>query len=441
MKPSLLIVLMMALAVAACAQQTEPAETPDGEPASAPATLVGQRVPREPLAERATPNYVAGGIAILQMFTDNAELTSSDRISNLSYSIQPHIALNHTTPRLSYSLGALFGFVVNQNLEEQNQATQAVNLDLSYDLTRFTTLRLSDSFMNTTGLWTGGAGAPPEAGPGIGVMQQPNSALFTYGRFRTNTALAELSRQFSVNGVGGIRATQSFTWFPQTATSPVLGTLYGDQTYSAEAFYNHRFSLRHWAGVTVRAQRFDVGRAAGRTDTASFLFNYGVNIKPNMSISLLAGPELSMTSVPQGILSPVSPFPRRLWSPATGAVFSWQRQRTGVTASFFRQVSNGGGLASAASLSTADAELLRQLGRRLTGGLGFQYTQSMPIVTSPSIRTYSARLQFTYRIASNFAIYGGYARDENTSLGSNLSASANRVWISFSYDFSRPLGR
>jgi hypothetical protein len=440
MKSSLPIALMIALAVAASAQQTEPVEPPAGEPASAPATLVGQRVPREPLTGRTTPNYVAGGIAITQMFTDNAELATSDRISNLSYSIQPQVALNHTTPRFSYSLGALFGFVVNQNLEEQNQATQAVSLDLSYGLTRFTTLRLSDSFMNTTGLWSGpSAGTSP--GPGIGAVQQPNSALVTYGAFRTNDVLVELSHQFTINGNGGIRATQSFTWFPETATSPVLGMLHGGHAYSAEAFYNHRFSLRHWAGVTARAQRFDLDRSLGRTDTASFVFLYGFNIRPNVSISLFAGPELSMTSVGQGISAPVFSFPRRLWSPATGAVFSWQHQRTGVTASFVRQVSNGGGLASAVTLSSVDAELVRQLGRRLGVELGFAYTRNVPIVTSQTIRTYSGRLQFNYRITNNYGIYAGYARDENTSLGGNTSVFANRVWISFSYGFSRPLGR
>ena len=45
MKCSLLIVLMMALQVAAPAQQTEPAQAPEEQPEPAPATLAGAKVP------------------------------------------------------------------------------------------------------------------------------------------------------------------------------------------------------------------------------------------------------------------------------------------------------------------------------------------------------------------------------------------------------------
>ena len=309
-------------------------------------------------------------------------------------------------------------------------------------MTRFTTLRLSDSFLNSTGLGSGaGESLTSGSGGGIGGIQEPNRALFTYSDFKTNTSLEELSRQFSANGFGGLRATQSFTWFPESATSPVAGALYGGQTYSAEAFYNHRFSPRHWVGGTLRGQRFDTDGSEGRTDTASLLFLYGFNIRPNTSLSVFAGPELSITSVPPGTPAAALPFPSHQWSPAAGAAFGWQGQRTGATASFIHQVSNGAGLFSAVTLDTADAALQRQLSRQLGAELGFTYAQNEPIVTSQTIRTYSGRLQFTYYIGNNIALYGGYARDDNTSLVSGAAASADRVWISFSYSFSRPLGR
>jgi len=441
MKPSLLIVLMITLVVAARAQQTEPAQTPGEQPESAPATLAGQKAQHEPLTEASAPNYMTTGIAITQVFTDNAELASSGRISDLSYDIEPHLAFNHSAPRLSYSLGIFAGFIVNRTLEERNQATQTASLDLSYGLTRFTTLRLSDGFRNSTGLWSGsGDEASPGSSGGVGVVEEPNSALFTYGEFRANIALAELSRQFSANGIGGLRATQSYLWYPNAATSTISGTLYGGETYSAEAFYNHRFSSRQWVGVTLRGQRFDTDHSEGRTDAASALFLYGINIKPKMSLSLFGGPELSVISI-QGIPASDLPFPQRTWSPAAGAVFSWQGQRTGATASFVHQISNGEGLSSAVTVNGANAALTRQLSPRWGAELGFTYAQNEPIVTSPTIRFYSGRLQFTSYITNNITVSGGYARDDDTSSDSRARASADRVWISFSYSFSRPLGR
>ena len=435
MKPSLLAIAITSLALTACAQDAPPAATADPE---APATLVGQRARGMLLSEPSGPNYLTGGVTIIQMYTDNAQLTSTGSASNLSYDIQPQIALNHAGPRLTYSMSASAGFVMNRDIQEQNQATQSGSLDLTYNVRQFTTLRISDSFTNTTGLWSG-----PTAGAGgagnVGAAQQPNQSLLTYGRFRANTALAELTHQFSLNGSGGLRAMHLYTWFPDQAASPVVGAIYGGQTYSAEAFYNHRMSSRQWIGTTLRAQRFDVGQPfSPRTDSASFLVLYGIDFRQGMSLSFFAGPELSVTSN-QGLVAP-SLVPGRMWSPVTGAVFSRAGRNTGVTASFVRQVSDGGGLPSAVTLSYVNGEVLRQLTRRTAMELGFGYAHGAPIIGNQTIRTYSGYWQCTYRLGHNYMFVAGYSRDDNTAAGTSVSASADRVWVSFAYNFMRPLG-
>ena len=441
MKPRLILILMLAFSLRSTAQEKDSAAQSSVDQAPAPPTLTGQNVPRRLLLEGAGPNFVAGGIAITQMYTDNADLTGSDRVSDLSWELSPHLSLVHSTTRLTYDLDAMAGFVVNRTLDDRNRATETGAADLSYRMTQFVTLRLSDSFMNTTGLWSGlnpGTGTP---GAGIGAVQQPNSSVFTYNQFRSNSALGELSAQLTASSFAGIRGTHSYTWFPNGASSPLAGSLYDGQVYSAEAFYNHHFSARNWGGVTVRAERFDLSQSAGRTDTGSILFLYGVNIRPNASLTFFAGPELSVTAVPQGIALPPNSFPRRLWSPAAGTVLSWQGHKTSGSASFVRQINSGGGLASAVTLTSAGGNLLRQFGRSLAFGPGFVYSESAPIITTQTLRTYSALLQCTYRVAGNYQFSGGYARDEQRAVGTNGSASADRVWISFSLDFIRPLGR
>jgi len=441
MKPWLIIVVILSFAARSGAQQSEPAEPSGIEQAPAPPTLIGQDLPRGLLIEGAGPNYVTGGIAITQMFTDNAELTNSNTVSDLSYEMMPHLALVHSGPRLSYDLGVAAGFVVNRTLDQRNRATESAAGDLSYRVAQFVTLRLNDSFMNTTGLWSGLNTGTSSTGSGIGAVQQPSSAVLTYDRFRSNSALAELSAQLSTNTFAGVRGTHSYTWFPDGSSSPVAGTLYNDQLYSAEAFYNHHFTARNWAGITLRAQRFDLEHSAPRTDTASLLALYGVNIRPNVSLSLFGGPELSVTVVPLGIVLPPTPFPHRLWSPAAGAVFSWQGHRTTGGASYTRLINSSGGLSSAVTLTSVEGNVLRQVGSHLELGPGFLYAESVPIVGTQTIRTCSGLFQFTYRVGRNYLFNGGYARDQQSAIGTNNSASANRVWISFSVDFLRPLGR
>jgi len=437
MKPSLLAFAIASLALAACAQDAPPAATADPE---APPTLVGQRARNQLLSEPSGPNYLTGGVTIIQMYTDNARLTSTGSTGNLSYDIQPQIALNHTGPRLSYSMSASAGFVMNRDIQEQNQATQSGNLDLTYNVRQFTSIRISDSFTNTTGLWSGGPTADVGGVSNVGAAQQPNQSLLTYGRFRANTALAELTHQFTLNRSGGPRATHFYTWFPDQATSPIVGTIYGGQTYSAEAFYNHRINSRQWVGTTLRAQRFDVGQPVSpRTDSASLLVLYGIDFRQGMSLSFFAGPELSITSN-QGLVSPPTLVPGRMWSPVTGAVFSKAGRNTAATASFVRQVSDGGGLPSAVTLSYVNGEVLRQMTRRIAMEVGFGYAHGTPIIGNQTIRTYSGYGQCTYRVGHNYMFVAGYSRDDNTAAGSSVSASADRVWVSFAYNFMRSLG-
>ena len=132
-------------------------------------------------------------------------------------------------------------------------------------------------------------------------------------------------------------------------------------------------------------------------------------------------------------------FQSRMWSPVAGAVFNWRHPKTSATASFSHEVSNGGGLASAVTLDAASVDVLRQLARPLTVDFGFAMSQSVPIVTLQTVRTYSGRIQFAYHFRNHFAITTGYARDDNDYSGG--TASANRAWVSFSYDFLKPLGR
>jgi hypothetical protein len=440
MRSSSLIALVFLFALFASGQEAGAPEYPPRNQDSAPPVMLGQSSRRAPFMEAVTPNYLSGGVSVMQMWTDNAEIAATHPISDLSWDIEPNIALNHFTPRLSYDLGVSAGFVINRRLNERNLFTQSAAADLSYGLAQFVTLRVSDRFTNSTGLWSGaGGGTNGENGSGIGPIQQPNPSLFTYAEYRANTALAELTTQLNATSFAGVRGTYSYLSYPTAPTDPIVGTLYGGNSYSAEVFYNHRFTLRNWGGITLRGERFDISRIAGRTDTGSLLFFYAYNFRPTLSLSFFGGPELSVTALPEGMSIPPS-FPRRQWSPAAGAVFSGVGRRMSGSASLIHELSDGGGLASAVTLNTADVHIIRQIASRLLVGPGFMYAQSTPIMPSPTIRTYSARIELTYQLRTCY-FTAGYARDSRTALDTLPSASANRVWVGFHYGFLRPLGR
>ena len=440
MKSLLFLILILAVTIPAWPQQPESSQSSGTEYDATPAAMAAQGVRRMPLDERAVANYVTGGIGITQMYTDNTELSNNAQISDLSYDIEPHIALRYFTPRLSYDAAVTAGFVLNRKLDNRNEATQNVAVDFSYHLSQFVVLRVNDSFRNTTGLWTGpDIGGTSTVSTGVGPIQQPNPSLLTYGRFRANTVLAELSGQFTATSYAGIRGEQSHTWFPGGATDPVIGQLFGGDTYTAEAFYNHRFTLRNWGGLTLRAQRFNLNQSLGHTDAGSLLFMYAVSIRPTTTLSFFGGPQLAVTSAASSV-TPQGGFQGRLWSPQAGVVLNADTRSTSGTASYTHGVSDGAGLVSAVTLDTADAQIFRRLGHRFAIGPGFTYAESTPIVSGGKIRTYSGRLQSTIQLrACSFSL--GYAHDDRSAVGSSAAAAANRIWISFSYDFIRPIGR
>ncbi len=439
MKFIFLVVLLLALASPICSQESSVSDSQDTSQGSTPASLAGQKPSIRPLTEGAGPNFLSGGIAITQLYTDNAELSTANKVSDLSYAIAPHLAITKSTVRLSYDVGVLGGFLVNRKLNNRNQATEGATGDLAYRVSQFVSLRFSDSFTNSSGLWSGANGGTFSSQTGIGSLEQPNNSAFSFDQFRQNTALAELSGQLNAAGFAGIRATHTYLSFPAAPIDPVLGALYGGNSYSAEAFYNHQFSARNWGGVTVRAQRFDIERSLGRTDAATFLLMYAVNLRPNASLSFFGGPELSVSSTPQGALPSVT-FQRRLWSPVAGTEFGWQGRRNSAMASFTRQISNSGGLQSAVTLSAFEGQCLRQFGRHLQIGPAFAYSRNEPLVTSARFRTYSGQLQSIYRVGK-YSFIAGYARDDRAELGGSEDSTANRIWLSFSLDFVKSLGR
>jgi hypothetical protein len=374
------------------------------------------------------------------MYTDNLELTTSGPVGELSWEFEPHVALSHSTVQLSYDAAVAAGFVVHRTLSDQNQATQDAAFDLSYHLSQFWVLRASDSFRNTLGLWSGvDTTGISSVSPGVGTVQQPNPSLLTFGPFRENIALAELSAQLSATSYGGVRGEQTHLWFPSSASVPALRELVGGDTYSAEVFYNHHFSQRNWGSITARVQRFDLAQALSRTDTGSVFFMYAINIRPTMTLSFFGGPQLAVTSA-SATITPANGFQRRMLSPNAGAVFTSENRTTSASLSFIHGVSDGAGLSSAVTLNSADAHIFRRFARRFEVGPGFLYSESTPIVSGGLVRTYSARLQSTVRF-SNCSLRATYSRDDRNLVGSNTAAAANSIWIAFSYDLIRPIGQ
>ena len=421
-------------------------EFPYSEPLSVPAVVSGVRSPITVGAEGTRSNFVTGSFQFVGGFDDNAALTGGKRVSDFSYLFAPGILLSKTRERWNWTLGYNPGFTINQRLSERNQSSHDLSTYLTFRLSPHVTLRFLDSFEKSSSLFSGVLASPlvPESGP----VQGPNQSLITPLAQRTaNLTGVDLGYQFGANSMIGGGGTYYLTNYDQVAGRARTSTgLIDNRSIAADGYYAHRFSNKQWFGTRYDFQRitFDIG---GQTTVYRMAVFYVVPLGTSMSVSLWAGPERSSTAVPATSDSLLARSDLR-WSGAGGASFDWTGQHTGFRAGYVRRTSDGGGLSAAVALEQVDAGLRHQLSARWFTDLGISYANNNPIQTSSNsagkIRVLTLTAGLARKVTNNLSFGVQYGRDHQRSTDAPSSpglVQRNRVLLSLSYSFSRPLGR
>jgi hypothetical protein len=424
------------------AQEPDPPALED-QALSPPPTLNGQRPSLAFQSEKSPRNYVSGGLSFTDAFTDNMYMSTTDTASSFTYLVQPFVSFARETTRLNFETNFGAGFTFYQHSDQEDQVAKNVGLDLSYRWTQHLTMRVSNVFADTTGLYS--ASNPALSGSGTGLVQQSNNSIFVPPVQRTvsNSSLAELSYQFSPASVVGIRGTFSILDYPSSSSNTNnsdFGPLYNTQTYSGEAFYNHQISLGEWVGFSLRVQRLDTQPSTAYTDTASMLFFYALQPHSNITLSFFAGPEYYDTPAIAGMPTTglvVGPH----WTTAVGTSFGWQGTNTSATAGFSRQVSDGGGLYSAVTLQEITASLRSQLTERQAINVGFTQSQNQPLGTSESYGGLSVSANLEHLLTRKLVLRIGYARQRQQVPTTQNTASANLAWVSITYNFLHAFGK
>lgn len=423
----------------------------DDQRAPAPALLGGDTNSLAFSSELERSNYLRGGITVGATYDDNASNTAVNQIGDLSYSLLPSIELDQTRSRLHWTLAYFGGFTANQRLTTRNQGSHNLSGSLQYRLSPHVDLRLSDSFLDTTGFlqqFQNGLGTPV-----TGPINQPNPTLITpLAKNLANTGTANLSYQFSADdslGVGGTFYDSHFRDQPASSA-----TLMDTSTRSGNAFLNHRFSPRNWTTVTYQFERFESEPAADRTVTHSFLLSHTIYLQPRMTLSFFVGPEytqLDTVTVTMNVAPPVISFAtvsnaEHHLSVSGGGGFGWQGEHTSVRLDVSRKVSDGGGLLKAVQLTSVGGGIRQQVAKSTALHISALYGHNRELgntATSALLNSASAGAGVEQRLPVNFMLRLDYNRDyqKGNSVSPLGSVNHNRGSISISYNFTRPLGR
>ncbi|MGH9517159.1 MAG: hypothetical protein ACRD3P_15945 [Terriglobales bacterium] len=392
----------------------------------------------------ARSNYLRTGVSVTSAYTDNLLGGVSARpISDESYSIAPYISLDQTTSRLHSMLTFDPGFTFYQHTSSRNQADENAGLNISYRLTPHVTLSLIDSFRKSSNLLNQPNGFES---PVFGSGQVAPVTVFAPAADQlSNTGTAQLTYQFGLNAMVG--ASGTFTNLHYSNLAEVPG-LYDSGSTGGSVFYTHRLSGMHYVGATYEYQRllaYPAGFRAQTTTNGLMLF-YSVYLKPTVSLSFFGGPQYSDT---QESISPTL----RSWSPAAGASLAWQEKETNFAVSYSQKVAPGGGLIGAVHQNAGTVSVRRQLRRRLSGGFAAQYASNRLLDTgllalgggvNGGGHSISGTASLDQELGEHFAFSFGYSRLHQSYSSVSAISNApdtNRGWVSFSYEFARPLGR
>jgi hypothetical protein len=440
---SLLLLLTWSLGQDAHTTPAPALELPYTEVLTPPVPVSGVQMPLTFPSDGTRSNFLSGDIQLAYGYSDNALVTPSSQIGNVSVLVLPRIEIRQNRERWNLDLSYSPGVTINQNLSEQNQFAQSLSFTMNYRLSPHVGMQLRDNFAMTNNLFSGLFGNT--AGPGL--LQQSNSSVITpLADSTSNNSGLGLTYQFSASSLMGISGNYYFVNYGSVAGTNGTSGFIDSRSPSAATFYAHRFSNRHWLGATYNFQQlmFDPG---GRTTVHRALGFYSLTLGSHMTLSLWAGPQYSTSFISNVFVGAAGTALPSQWSPAGGVMYDWQGNRTGLHAGYSQLITDGGGLAGAVTLQQADATIRRRLAARWTATAGVTYARNDPLhrfsATAP-LRSVQGTIGTEYRVSDSVGmsiLYGRQQQQYEYPLLPSATANQNRVWFSLSYMFVRPLGR
>jgi hypothetical protein len=321
------------------------------------------------------------------------------------------------------------------------------SLDFQYRLSQHSAIIVGDSFQKSSNVFD-----QPDslsAGAVSGSAQSPPTQVIApFADRLSNATNVALNYQFSRNGMIGAGGTASELNYPNSAEAPGF---YDSNSRGGSAFYSHRLSGAQYIGATYQylwAHANPVNTLTSpansrlETKTQSLLPFYTIYSSGKLSLSLAGGPQHFDAAQP---LSPAY----RSWRPSALASIGWQGNRTVCSANYSRTVTGGVGVLGAFESNDANASARWQMTRAWTVGSAGTYAINRnltPLLPSsiPGGHTVMGTFTIQHSDGEHFKTDIGYSHLHQSYSGIaviDAAPDSDRVYISVSYQLTRPLGR
>ncbi|HVP42852.1 MAG TPA: hypothetical protein VMS96_05440 [Terriglobales bacterium] len=399
-----------------------------------PSPLNGNRETPRLSGDTELNNLLSVDLGISSHFDDNALNDNQHKVSNFIYQFAPRVSWDVSRAHWSFSADSLTTISYSYNLPQYGRFGENLIVGFDFRPVRRLDFRLRNSFNRSSDPFTRypGSNVPDFENP-------PNQSILGPPATRTSDQVG-MDVTYQLGPHTNLGASGSFA-LVNYESSTVTPSFVQPDTYSVSgrAFVTHQFSPRHTSSLAYDIQRFTFSTSLGTT-THSIAYYHTVTLTPSMSLSVWGGPEYVRTSagfLPQPI--------QGSWSWTAGAQYGWTHNRTGVTASVVRQVSDGGGLGYAVQLVSANVGLRQRLSRRWVASayVNYNVNHSVSGFGNFGTRYFSGNASVTRTFTPHLGLTVEYWRarqGRSTGLGLLVPSDHNRAAVTLHYTFSRSIG-
>ena len=385
-------------------------------------------------------NFLETNVTFSPAYIDNVlPGFGSVPVSEVTYSIVPSLALDHSAPRQQERLTYSPSFNFYEPTSSLNSVDQNASASYLYRFNPKVSFTLQDSFARISNVY---GSSYVFSGTVTGSTLAPSPTVIApFAEQIVNTVNGVLSYQFALNAMIGGGGSFNIFDLPNPANAQGLSNSHGG---TGVLFYNRRLTRAQYVGLQYQYSRTLASPSNGvsETQTHSLLPFYTLYFSQASSLSLTAGIERVETTAPQ---SPAY----NSWTPTGAASIGWQGDRGNVAASYSRTVSAGEGLLGAYYLNSASASGGWKFGSAWSGEVsaGYSGISSATPVSNSSVRsgnTLTAEASIQHSIGEHLTASFQYQHLRETY--SNIAVisedpDSNRESFTITYQLRKPLGR
>jgi hypothetical protein len=379
-------------------------------------------------------NYLSGGVTFNAAYIGNVQPgETAASINDKSYSIWPVLTLDQRNPRALRSVTYSSGFTFYQRTSTLDSVNQNMDARVEYGISPRLNVSLRDTFRQNSNIYN----QPLLAS---GAADTPDSALvIPFAEELKNEVSGIFTYQYSRYAMLGGKAAYELLNFPNLAAGSGLSN---SRAESGLGFLSRRASQTQYLGGFFEYARITTSQLQATTQTQTLSLFYTLYLGRALTLSVAAGVQHLDFTAP-------STSPYKKWTPSVRTNFGWQGGRARLTADYSRDITAGQGLMGAYASDSAGASARWQLTRSwILRSIAVYHNSKNSVPTFaqgyPGGHSVSGTATAEYTLSSHFVAGLGYTRLHQNFTGIaaiSRAPNSDRIYLSLSYNFQRPLGR